>query len=123
MIHEIIVNVLSHMIIIYGLVGVVVMTIGATYSLVEFCKCIFYHGFQDFGNTLDNIRVDLGRSIIFGIDFLVIADLLGTIIKQDYWDVGILAILVLIRTTLTYFLSKELEMITQTEARQSKRKK
>ncbi len=113
----IIVEILSWLIVVYGLIGVIVISIGAGYSLFRFFQCIFMRGFRDFGSTLDRVRIDLGRSIILGIDFLVIADIIETIIRRNYYDVGILAILVIIRTTLTYFLSKELVMLTENKKR------
>ncbi|HEV2527070.1 MAG TPA: DUF1622 domain-containing protein [Thermomicrobiales bacterium] len=52
-------------------------------------------------------RRALGRSILLGLEFLVAGDIIRTVaIEPDFRSVGVLAVIVLIRT----FLSAELEM-------------
>jgi len=58
---------------------------------------------------INEIRARLGYGIILGLEFLVAADIMTSVVRPDYYNLGILAILVLIRTLLSFFLNKELE--------------
>jgi uncharacterized membrane protein len=43
---------------------------------------------------------------------MVGADIVGSLVQPDYYNLGLLAILVVIRTVLSYFLNLELAMLT-----------
>ena len=58
---------------------------------------------------ISDIRLELGYGIILGLEFFVAADITETVFKPNYYDLGILALIVLIRTFLSYFLNKELQ--------------
>lgn len=53
------------------------------------------------------IRRDFTNKLIFGLEFIIAADLLSTIIAPTFEDVILLGAIVGIRTVLSYFLSKE----------------
>lgn len=55
------------------------------------------------------IRIALGRSLTLGLEFLLAADILKTVVDPNWHDLGILAVIVVLRTALNYFLDKELE--------------
>ena len=59
----------------------------------------------------NKIRLDLGQILILGLEFIVAADLIGTTTTPDYYAVGILAIIVGIRTLLSYSLTREMSHI------------
>ncbi len=65
--------------------------------------------------AMNHIRGRLGYGIILGVEFLVAADIISSVIKPDYYNLGILAILVVIRTMLSFFLNKELEAANKYE--------
>ncbi|WP_242604432.1 DUF1622 domain-containing protein [Legionella gresilensis] len=50
-----------------------------------------------------------------GLEFIVAADLISTITAPDYYTIGIVAIIVLIRTVLTYALNHEINSISKKE--------
>ena len=58
------------------------------------------------------IRLQFGYSVILGMEFMVGADIIGSLADPDYYSLGLLGMLVLIRTVLSYFLSKELEALS-----------
>lgn len=58
------------------------------------------------------IRFQLGSSVILGLEFMVGADIIGSLVNPNYYNMGILAIVVIIRTILSYFISLELERLT-----------
>lgn len=55
------------------------------------------------------IRLDLGRSLALGLEFLLAADILETAVAPSAEVLAELAAVAVIRTGLNYFLSKELE--------------
>src|SRR5690606_12190867 len=62
--------------------------------------------------TSNQIRLQFGDSVILGLEFLVGADIVGSLIQPDYYNLGLLAILVVIRTILSFFLNIELNALT-----------
>jgi uncharacterized membrane protein len=54
-------------------------------------------------------RQQLGRSILLGLEFLVAADIIRTVaVKPTFTSVGVLALIVLIRTFLSFSLELEI---------------
>ena len=61
--------------------------------------------FQDAYHAL---RADLGRAILLGLELLVIADIIGTVaIEPTLQNLGVLAVIVAIRTLLSFALELE----------------
>ncbi|MFA6066076.1 MAG: DUF1622 domain-containing protein [Candidatus Babeliaceae bacterium] len=89
------------------LMGVAVITEGAFYGIYHFVLLLFGKGLY----TLNQIRLQFGNSIILGLEFLVGADIIGSVLRPDYYNVGILVILVVIRIILSYFLNRELRAL------------
>lgn len=61
------------------------------------------------GDTNSEIRLHLGRYLALGLEFQVGADILSTAIAPSLEDILLLGAIVVIRTVLNFFLSKELE--------------
>ncbi len=61
--------------------------------------------------AINRVRSELGYGIILGLEFMIGADIIESMAKPTYYDIGILASLVVIRTFLSYFLGKELEAL------------
>lgn len=62
---------------------------------------------RDIGNSYDSYRRSLVRSILLGLEFLVAGDIIRTIaVPPTFSSIGILVLIVLIRS----FLAIELEM-------------
>lgn len=59
--------------------------------------------------TYETYRRRLGRSILLGLEFLVAADIIRTVaISPTFRSVGVLAVIVLIRTFLSFSLELEI---------------
>lgn len=65
--------------------------------------------------NFDLARLGLTRSIILGLEFIIAADVIQTTTTPDYYAVGILASIALIRAFLSYSLNKDLTTLTQRE--------
>jgi uncharacterized membrane protein len=88
-------------------IGVVVITVGALKSVAQLYRLVRYRSI-----TANYIRLQFGNSVILGLEFMVGADIVGSLVQPDYYNLGLLAILVLIRTILSYFLNLELAALT-----------
>lgn len=93
--------------------GVLIILSGVVFALYQYISFLFTGGLINQGNEINTIRLNLGRALILGLEFIVAADLISTTTTPDYYAVGILAILVMIRTLLSYSLSKELSALQQ----------
>jgi uncharacterized membrane protein len=87
------------------LVGIAVIVFGAIMAVTRFIRQSrsAVHGFAD-------LRSDLGRAILLGLEFLVAADIINTVaIEPTLQSLMVLAGIVLIRTFLSFSLEVEIE--------------
>ena len=61
------------------------------------------------GEVRDLIRLGLGRWLALGLEFELAADILRTSVAPTWNEIGQLAAIVVLRTSLNFFLQKELE--------------
>lgn len=86
-------------------IGVIVVTAVYTvfFALVQLLK---RHQTE---TIFRKVRLRLGRGILLGLEFLIAADIIHTVaIELTFESLGILAIVVLIRTFLSFMLEVEL---------------
>ena len=86
--------------------GVAVLLLGAVLAVGAFARRLARRAvFQDAYHAL---RADLGRAILLGLELLVIADIIGTVaIEPTLQNLGVLAVIVAIRTLLSFALELE----------------
>jgi len=95
-----------------GIVGIFIVLWGVVVGLVEFIRAQFAHlGRQRELLPLEKIRIDLGRYLLLGLEFLIAADIIRTIVKPSLEEVAVLVAIVAIRTVISYFLNKEIERL------------
>lgn len=90
-----------------ALIGVVVIIAGAIRSLYQMLMLVLHNKF-----SANYIRLEFGNSVILGLEFMVGGDIIGSLIQPNYYNLGMLAIIVVIRTILSYFLNIELAALT-----------
>ena len=88
-------------------IGVLVILCGAIKSLYQLLMMVAYDTFSS-----SFIRLQFGNSIILGLEFMVGADIVSSLVQPTYYNLGLLAILVAVRTLLSYFLNRELAALT-----------
>jgi len=97
--------------------GVLLILSGVLIATTEYIKHFFSKSNKNQQDPFINrIRLNLGRTLILGLEFIVAADLIGTTTAPDYYSVGIVACIVLIRTLLSFSLNKEINALTKEEA-------
>lgn len=91
-----------------GYVGVFIMAYGCIRSLYEF----LISG-KEREHQLPMIRVHLGKHLALGLEFLVGKDIVETIVHPSWDDLGKLGAIILLRTVVTIFLSRELKEVEE----------
>src|SRR6478752_6216294 len=85
--------------------GVAIIVVGVTVASVMAAVRLLRHD----PHTYDTYRRRLGRSILLGLEFLVAADIIRTVaVTPTLPSVAVLAVVVLIRTFLSFSLELEI---------------
>ncbi len=92
-----------------GVLGVLVIVFGVLCGLVRFVRAEF---FAARGLSVDEdrkqLRHVLGYYLLLGLEFLIAADIIDTLMKPSTQDLVILGAIVAIRTVISYSLNSEL---------------
>lgn len=89
-------------------IGVAVICIGILTAFVVFARTTLREGASR--DTFERFRANLGRGILLGLELLVAADIIFTITAPlTLESVGLLGLIVLIRTFLSFSLETEIE--------------
>ncbi|MFE6919553.1 DUF1622 domain-containing protein [Nocardia sp. NPDC057663] len=87
--------------------GVAAIVLGGLIGTIRFAREVA--GREDFDHAYRSYRRGLGRAILLGLEFLVAADIIRSVaISPSFTSVGVLALIVLVRTFLSYSLQLEL---------------
>jgi uncharacterized membrane protein len=92
-----------------GILGVLVIVFGVLSGVVRFVRAEFSAAR---GLVLDEerkkLRHVLGYYLLLGLEFLIAADIIDTLMKPRVQDLAVLGAIVLIRTVISYSLNAEL---------------
>jgi uncharacterized membrane protein len=90
------------------LIGVAIIAVGAVVTLILFMMRLARSG--DAQKAVASFRAELGRAILMGLEFLVAADIINTVVVDlTLENVASLAVIVIIRTLLSFSLEAEIE--------------
>jgi uncharacterized membrane protein len=105
--------VLDKFALVVGIIGVVVVGWGVLIGAFLFMRgeiiSLASRGAKEV--PLEKIRYDVGRHLLLGLEFLIAADIMRTIAQPSLEQVTVLAIIVAIRTVLSFFLTREIEQV------------
>ncbi|MFZ5800440.1 MAG: DUF1622 domain-containing protein [Candidatus Omnitrophota bacterium] len=93
-----------------NLIGAVITVWGIVLSLIDFLKKEFSAA-EDCLKCNELIRVKLGSYLVLALEFFIAGDIIKTIITPTWEGLGVLGAIVVIRTILSYFLTKDLKKI------------
>ncbi len=97
-----------------------IMLYGALLAILMFIKNEFSRISGKFTlRGLGRIRIDFGYYILLGLQFLIAADIIETILKPEIEELIELGGIVIIRILLSYFLTIELKELKESEAHKS----
>jgi uncharacterized membrane protein len=93
-----------------NIIGALITIWGIIVSLTEFLK----KEILDRSKVIqlnEGIRIKLGSYLVLALEFFIAGDIVKTIITPSWESLGILGAIVVIRTILSYFLTKDLKKI------------
>ncbi len=92
-----------------GIAGTAVIIWGALLALLELIK-LEGQRFKgaDICARRNDLRHHFGSYLLLGLEFLIAADIINTIVSPTLEEVGILGAIVVIRTVINYSLNKEM---------------
>jgi uncharacterized membrane protein len=89
--------------------GVAVTVFGALIATGAFVRRLSRSG-KEFSAAYRLYRQSLGRAILLGLEFLVAGDIIRTVaVSPTFGGVGVLAVIVLVRTFLSFSLEVEVD--------------
>ena len=93
-----------------NIIGALITIWGIVVSLFEFLKKEI-SGKTEAIQLNETIRIKLGSYLVLALEFFIAGDIVKTIITPTWQSLGILGAIVVIRTILSYFLTKDLKKI------------
>jgi uncharacterized membrane protein len=100
-----IINVISFTL---NIVGALVTIWGTLISLFEFLQKEALQK-KESVQLNEAIRIKLGSYLVLALEFFIAGDIVKTIITPSWQSLGILGAIVVIRSVLSYFLTKDLK--------------
>jgi uncharacterized membrane protein len=107
---DIVEHVLEYVSLAIGLVAALVIVYGVVLGLIELISAELrsFRARQEVAVVFEKIRYDVGFHLLLGLEFLIAADIIRTVLRPSFEELGILAGTVAIRTVLSYFLGKDI---------------
>ena len=93
-----------------NIIGVLITLRGVVIALGEFLKKEL-SGKKDTVQLNESIRIALGSYLVLALEFFIAGDIIKTIITPTWESLAVLGAIVVIRTILSYFLTKEIKKI------------
>jgi uncharacterized membrane protein len=88
-------------------IAIGIIVVGALITTIIFLVRIIREGALE--DCYQRFRSDFGKAVLLGLEFLIASDIVGTVaIGPTYRDLGILGLLVVIRTFLSFSLELEI---------------
>ncbi len=101
-------DVIGHVVEVVEGVGAAIMTLGGAFVLLRCVRALLSGRFDD--QDYRRLRSNLGRVILVGLEVLIVADIVRTIIVEaSVTSVVVLGVIVLIRTVLSVSLDIEID--------------
>ncbi len=93
-----------------NIIGALITIWGIIICLAAFVKKEF-SGKEDCVKCNEVIRIKLGSYLVLALEIFIASDIIKTIITPTWQGLGILGAIVIIRTILSYFLTKDIKKI------------
>jgi uncharacterized membrane protein len=102
-----------------GVTGVAVIAWGVLLAMIAIVR-LEYERFAGGGaiERRENLRHDLGYYLLLGLEFLVAADVMHTVLTPSLHELAVLGAIVAIRTVISFSLNWELRQSRSKEAPQ-----
>jgi uncharacterized membrane protein len=109
-------NVLHYISLSIGIVGIAVIVWGVFRTLVraiimESTKCRLKHTCCE----REGLRREFGSYLLLALEFMIAADIVGTISHPTLEEIAVLGSIVAIRTVISFFLNREMQIAQKHE--------
>ncbi|GKX63412.1 DUF1622 domain-containing protein [Pragia fontium] len=110
------VNMLNLIANILSVISILIISYGALIAIINFLRGEIKRDASPL-TALTTVRTTLGSYLLLGLEILIAADILKTILEPSYRELIVLGSVVLIRTVLSFFLNREIsELSARSEA-------
>ncbi len=101
---------LDYVTLVIGSLAGLIIVYGVILGLVELVKAEArsFRATEETSIVFEKIRYDIGFHLLLGLEFLIAADIIRTIIRPTLEELGILGGIVATRTVISYFLGREI---------------
>jgi len=93
--------------------SIAIIIIGAALAFFKLLQCGSKRDFTSVLQKNKYIKAYLGSYILLSLEFLIVADIIETIINPTFQDIIKLGLIVVIRTMISYFLNKEISEFSE----------
>lgn len=107
-------NILNFIADILLVISILIIAYGAFRTIFCFIKSEIKNGAADF-KGLRKVRTKLGSYLLLGLDILIAAEILKTILEPDYRQLATLLTIVIIRTILSLLLNRDIKEFSSPE--------
>lgn len=102
-------NILVSVSFVVGMIAVAIILWGVILGLLQMVKSEFYRLRRKPEEiSLHKIRHIMASYLLLGLEFLIAADIIRTIVQPTLEELALLGSIVVIRTIISYFLGKEM---------------
>lgn len=88
--------------------GVLILFTSAITAMVQYVLFQPWNLAREVEKNIEQARIAFGQKIVFALEFFIVADAIATVMKPTLEELYRLAIIVAIRTALSFFMSREL---------------
>lgn len=99
-----------------SLAGILIILSGILMAIAQYCHSLLTSKLNKQAIQINTIRLNLGRILLLGLEFIIAADLIGTTTTPDYYTLGIVASIVIIRTVLSFTINREISSLNKERA-------
>jgi uncharacterized membrane protein len=111
-------NILEHLVQIIELISTAILLTGFGKAVFGFVKAEWRSLLRPKNpDGLSQLRLQLGTYILLGLDFYIVSDIIHSMIRPELNELINLALIVVLRTTIGFFLGKEIAEIEKSEHR------
>jgi uncharacterized membrane protein len=97
--------------------AVVLITIGAVEAIFKFF--LYWFRLKTTKGVRREVWLNFGQWLLLGLEFTLAADIVKTAIAPTWNDIGQLGAIAVMRTFLSYFLERDMELATKTNSASS----
>ena len=104
--------ILEYVVLAIEIVSAAILMVGFIKAAVGFVRHELH---LNFAGSLSQLRLTLGTYIILGLDFYIVSDIIHSMIRPELNQLINLLIIVVMRTTIGFFLSREIADIEKSQ--------